>query len=66
MDLGTYANVDVDDNDENFRMLCVTAETNTVTIKIVRISLFRLSAMNFLYTCYFTLATRAALLLGCF
>jgi len=60
MDLDTYTDV-VDDDDDNFRMLCVTAETNIVTTEIVRISVIRLSAMNLL-----SLATRAALLLGCF
>jgi hypothetical protein len=49
MGLGTYNDVVVDDN---FRMLCVTAKTNTVTTAIVRIFVLRFSAMNFLYTCH--------------
>jgi hypothetical protein len=40
MDLGTCNDVVVDDNDDNFRIQCVTAGTNTETTAIVRISVF--------------------------
>jgi hypothetical protein len=51
MDLGTYTDVVVDD-DDNFRMRSVTAETNTVNTAIVRIFVLKLSAMNFHYICH--------------
>jgi hypothetical protein len=49
MDLDTYSDVVIDDD---FRMICGTAETNTGTTEIVIISVFTLSAMNFPHTCH--------------
>jgi hypothetical protein len=52
VDLDTYNDVFVNDNDDNFRMRCVTAETNTVTTAIVRNTVLKLSATNFRYNCH--------------